>query len=56
MKTLTVTAPNNESILLGQAPFHLLSFEGYADTDADTVLIESIRQDGARYVESYQKT
>jgi hypothetical protein len=53
MKTLTVTTPDNDSVLLGAAPYHLLSFEGYADTDADTVLIESIRQDGAQYVESF---
>jgi hypothetical protein len=53
MKTLSVTTADNENILLGQAPFYLMSFEGYADTEADTVLIESIRQDGAQYVESF---
>jgi hypothetical protein len=53
MKTLTVTTAGNDSILLGQAPFYLLSFEGYADTDADTVTIENIQRDGVTYIESF---
>lgn len=53
MKTLTATTNKGESLQAGFAPFHLVSFEGYGETDADNILIKGIRTDGVRYVESF---